>query len=260
RAKCILHELQRRHPGCFADGQLRTLQRHIRRWRAEVGPPKEVFFAQVHEPGRLCASDFTHLSDLGVTIQGQPFAHLAYHFVLTYSNWETATICFSEGLESLSEGLQNALGELGGVPQRHRTDRLSTAVNNLSERKEFTQRYQALLGHYGLVGEKIQADHAHENGDVEQRHRRFKEAVDQALMLRGSRDFAGREAYAQFLRQVLEQLNAGRRARLAEEVAGLRPLPVRRREAGPRLRGKGEQGSLSHGGRQSHPVPSPLFR
>src|SRR5262245_12484041 len=259
QAKTIFQDLQRRYPGRFADGQLRTLQRHIRRWRAEVGPPKEVFFAQVHEPGRLCGSDFTHMSDLGVTIQGQPLAHLAYHFVLTYSNWEAPTICCSESLESLSEGLQNALGELGGVPQRHRTDRPSTAVNNLSERKEFTQRYQALLGHYGLVGEKIQADHAHENGDVEQLHRRFKEAVDQALMLRGSRDFAGREAYTQFLRQVLEQLNAGRRARLAEEVAVLRPLPVRRLEACQRLRVKVDQGSLIHVGRNSYSVPSRLI-
>src|SRR5262249_29919682 len=158
-------------------GQLRTLQRHIKRWRAQAGPPKEVFFAQVHEPGRLGASDFTHMAGLGVTLAGQPFDHLLYHFVLTYSNWETATVCFSESFESLSEGLQNALWEVGGAPRRHRTDRLSTAVNNLSDRKEFTRRYQALLAYYGLTGEKIQAGHAHENGDVEQRHRRFKEAV-----------------------------------------------------------------------------------
>src|SRR5262245_58109862 len=259
QAKTLFQDLQRRYPGRFADGQLRTLQRHIRRWRAEVGPPKEVFFAQVHEPGRLCASDFTHMSDLGVTIQGQPLAHLVYHFVLTYSNGETATVCFSESFESLSEGLQNALGELGGVPRRHRTDRLSTAVNNLTDRKEFTRRYQALLGHYGLTGEKIQAGQAHENGDVEQRHRRFKEAVDQALMLRGSRDFPDRPAYAQFLRHLLEQLNAGRQARLGEEVAVLRPLPARRLEACQRLRARVDQGSLIHVGRNSYSVPSRLI-
>src|SRR5262249_60901395 len=121
------------------------------------------------------------MKDVGVEIQGQPFERLVYHFVLIYSTWESITICFSESFESLSEGLQNALWELGGVPTRHRTDRMSTAVNNLTERREFTQRYQALLDHYGMSGEKIQADHAHENGDIEQRHRRFKEAVEQAL-------------------------------------------------------------------------------
>jgi hypothetical protein len=69
-----------------------------------------------HPPGRLGASDFTHMEELGVTIQGQSFPHLIYHFVLTYSNWEAATVCFSESFESLSEGLQNALWELGKVP------------------------------------------------------------------------------------------------------------------------------------------------
>jgi hypothetical protein len=144
QAKTIFADLQRRYPGRFADGQLRTLQRHSRRWRALSGPAKEVFFAQVHEAGRLAASDFKDLSSLGVTIGGQRFDHLVYHFVLTYSNWETVTVCFSESFESLSEGLQNALWELGGVPQRHRTDRLSTAVNNMADSRAFTERYQGL--------------------------------------------------------------------------------------------------------------------
>jgi hypothetical protein len=115
-AKTIFADLQRRFPGRFANGQLRTLQRRCRQWRALEGSAKEVFFAQVHYPGRLCASDFTRCTDLGVTINGLPFDHMIYHFVLTYSNWETGTICFSESLESLSEGLQNALWELGGTP------------------------------------------------------------------------------------------------------------------------------------------------
>jgi hypothetical protein len=259
QAKTVFTELQRRYPGRFADGQLRSLQRKVRRWRALSGSPKEVFFSQVHEPGRLGASDFTHMSDLGVTIQGQPLAHMVYHFVLTYSNWETITICFSESFESLSEGLQNALWELGGVPARHRTDRLSTAVNNLVEGKEFTQRYQALLSHYGMIGEKIQADHAHENGDIEQRHRRFKEALDQALLLRGSRDFASRDEYTHFLHEVKDRLNAGRHGRVTEELSVLRSLPARRLEACHRQRCRVNQGSLIHVERNSYSVPSRLI-
>jgi hypothetical protein len=259
QAKTIFCELQRRYPGKFADGQLRTLQRQVRRWRALHGPAKEVFFAQVHEPGRLAASDFTRMGSLGVTIHGQPFDHMVYHFVLTYSNWETATICFSESFESLSEGLQKALWELGGVPQRHRTDRLSTAVNNLTEKKEFTRRYEGLMKHYGLIPEKIQADHAHENGDIEQRHRRFKEAMDQVLMLRGSRDFVSRPEYEQFLRQVLRQLNAGRQQRLDEELALLRSLPARRLESFQRLRCRVDSGSLIHIERNNYSVPSRLI-
>ena len=231
-AKTLFADLQRRFPGRFADGQLRTLQRRCREWRALEGPAKEVFFAQVHHPGRLCASDFTHCTELGVTINGTPFPHMIYHFVLTYSNWETGTICFSESLESLSEGMQNALGELGGVPQCHRTDRLTAAVQpGVEGPKAFKQRYQALLTHYGLQAQAIQAGKGNENGDVEQSHRQFKRALDQALMLRGSRDFVSREAYEAFLRQMFEQCNAGRRARLAEELPLLRALPARRLEA-----------------------------
>jgi hypothetical protein len=123
QSKTLLEWLQREHPGRFADGQLRTLERRVKAWRATAGPTKEVFFSQVHRPGELLSSDFTHMNELGVTIAGQPFDHLVYHAVLTYSNWESATVCFSESLEALGDGLQNALWELSGVPRRHRTDR-----------------------------------------------------------------------------------------------------------------------------------------
>ena len=127
-------------PDASPDGQLRALQRRIKTWRASQGPAKEVFFDQVHHPGRLCASDFTRCSDLKVTINGQPFDHLIYHFVLTYSNWEAGTVCFSESYESLAEGLQNALWQLGGVPQLHRTDRMSAAAAELRQKRRPSSR------------------------------------------------------------------------------------------------------------------------
>jgi len=234
-AKTLFEDLQRRYPGRFADGQLRTLQRRIKIWRALEGPAKEVFFPQVHKPGELCQSDFTHMKALGVTIQGQPFDHLVYHFVLTYSNWETGMICFSESFESLSEGLQNALWDLGGVPERHRTDRLSAAVQKPDNPEEFTQRYRALLDHYGLEGQKTQAKSPNENGDVEQRHYRLKKALEQSLMLRGSCDFQSREDYGTFLGKLFIQLNAGRRDRFKEELRVLRRLPLRRLDSCKRL-------------------------
>ena len=227
-AKTIFEDLQRRNPGRFADGQLRTLQRRIKIWRASEGPPKEVFFTQVHTPGQLGQSDFTHMNKLGITIEGRPFDHLIYHFVLTYSNWESGTICFSESFESLSEGLQNALWELGGVPEKHRTDCLTTAVNKTGHPEEFTRRYQDLLDHYGLKGCKTNPDSPHENGDVEQRHYRFKKAVDQALLLRGSRNFVDRREYDQFLRNLFKQLNSGRRKRFLQEQSVLHRLPKHR--------------------------------
>jgi hypothetical protein len=258
-AKTLFADLQRRDPGRFADGQLRTLQRRVKTWRALRGPGKEIYFAQLHRPGELGQSDFTHMRSLGVTVQGQAFDHLIYHFVLPYSNWETGTICFSESFESLSEGLQNALWELGGVPEAHRTDRLTPAVQKTDHPDEFTRRYAGLLAHYALIGRKIQAACPQENGDVEQRHHRFKRAVDQALMLRGSRDFVSRSDYAVFLRRLWDQLNAGRRARLAEELQVLRRLPVQRLEACKHLDVRVGQGSTIRVNHNTYSVDSRLI-
>lgn len=210
-AKTIFAALQREHPERFADGQLRTLQRRVRHWRATEGPAQEVYFVQEHRAGELCESDFTHLTELEITIAGEEFPHLLYHFVLTYSNWERGTICFSESFASLSEGLQQALWKLGGVPQLHRTDRMTAAIHNLTERADFQRNYERLVRHYGMEGRKIQTGRPNENGDIEQRHHRFKRALEQALLLRGSRDFSTVQEYELFLKQLFEQLNSGRK-------------------------------------------------
>ncbi len=226
-AKTLFEHLQRENPGRFKDGQIRTFQRKVKNWRATEGPAREVFFPQVHKPGKLSQSDFTHMEKLGITIGGAPFDHLIYHFVLTYSNWESGMICFSESFESLSEGLQQALWKLGGVPVEHQTDRLSTAVNKPDNPEEFTQRYQGLLSYYKLTGRKTNPASPNENGDVEQSNHRFKRAVDQALMLRNSRDFANRKDYELFLERLFVQLNVNRHDRFKEEQAVLRSLPVK---------------------------------
>src|SRR5215831_18624765 len=258
-AKTLFEWLQREYPGRFADGQIRTLQRRIKIWRATEGPTQEVYFGQRHEPGRLGASDFTHMTGLGITVAGQTLEHLVYHFVLTYSNWETGTICYSESLESLSEGWQNAVWELGAIPVEHRTDSLSSAVNNMSNLEEFNRRYEAVMDYYEVKPEHTNPASGNENGDVEQSHYRFKRAVDQALMLRGSRDFASVEEYAQFLKNLLGQRNAGRRQRLTEELAGMRELPARRMESAKRERVRVDSGSLIHVDRNAYSVNSRLI-
>jgi hypothetical protein len=259
QAKTLFEHVQRTHPGQFRDGQVRTLRRRIQYWRATEGPAREVFFAQQHRPGELCQSDFTHCRELGVTINGQAFPHLIYHFVLTYSNWETGSICYAESFESLSEGLQNALWELGGVPTEHRTDRLSAAVNNLVDTREFTRAYEGLLRHYRMNGQKAQAGQANENGDVEQRHYRFKQAVDQELMLRGGRDFVSVAAYRLFLQKLFQRLNAGRKERYLEEVSKLQPLPEHRLDTMRRERVRVSPGSLVTVHRNIYSVHSRLI-
>jgi hypothetical protein len=183
-----------------------------------------------------------------------------FHFVLTYSNWETATICFSESFESLSEGLQNAMWELGGVPAAHRTDQLSSAVHKeLGGKRSFTSRYAALMEHYGLRPEKIQVREPHENGDAEKSHDLFKNAVDQELMLRGNRDFTNREEYATFLQMLLARRNAGRSERFTEEQAALRPLPARRLASSTALRVRVRTSSTITVLRNVYSVPSRLI-
>ena len=260
QTKTLFYDLQRRYPGDFPDGQLRTLQRKVKRWRALKGPSKEVYFPQIHHPGVLAESDFCSLSKLKVTISGTRFDHLLYHFVLTYSNWETGTICFSESFESLSEGLHNALFSLGGVPLEHQTDRLSAAVHNLGQPDEFTPRYQSLWNHYGVKGRKIQAGKANENGDVEQSHYRFRQALEQSLLLRGSRDFNNREEYADFIRSLFEQLNANRRERMLEELEQLKPLPSRSLNTCQRLQVRVGPSSTIRVRGNTYSVPSRLIK
>jgi hypothetical protein len=228
QAHTLFALLLERHPGHYQQGQLRTLQRRIALWRAQQGPDKEVMFAQIHHPGRLAQSDFTHMTDLGVTIAGQPFPHLLYHLVLTYSNVEAVTICFSESFEALAEGLERCLWQLGGVPEQHRTDNLSAAIRPLSpaESEQWTLRYRALMAHYGMQPTTNTPGEANENGDVEQAHYRFKQAVDQALRVRGSRDFEDRAAYTHFLHELARRRNQTRQERWQQERAALRPLPT----------------------------------
>ena len=74
-ATTILEWLDERYPGRFGRSQLRTLQRRTRDYRALHGPDREVYFQQDHPPGREAQVDFTHCTELGVTIGGEPFRH-----------------------------------------------------------------------------------------------------------------------------------------------------------------------------------------
>jgi len=228
QATTLFALLARQHPTRYAQGQLRTLQRQIALWRGQHGPDKEVMFSQVHEPGVVVQSDFTHMTDLGVTIGGVAYAHLLFHLVFVYSNVEAISLCLSESFEALAEGIERCLWALGGVPRQHRTDHLSAALRPLdvAGRAQATARYGALLAHYGMEPTTNNVGVAHENGDIEQSHRRFKEAVDQALRVRGQRDFPTRAAYWAFLDDLVQQRNLTRQARWTEERATLRPLPT----------------------------------
>lgn len=225
----LLRKLQDDHPERFSDGVLRTLQRRIRQWRALEGPPKEVFFPQEHAPGHRGLSDFTAMGELHITIANAPFAHILYHFVLAFSRWEHAEVVEGgESFEALSKGLQNALWQAGGAPQEHRSDSLSAAFKNLTEEKDFTVRYTGLLDHYSMAGTRNNRGVSHENGSVESSHRYLKEAIEQALLLRGHRDFEDRAAYETFVREAVMRRNRRNAAAFRIEREQLQDLPIRR--------------------------------
>ena len=209
--------------------QLRTLQRRIRRWRALKGPDKEVMFQQRHIPGKQSQSDWTHCDELGVKIDGQPFPHMLFHFMLPYSRWETAHISPSESFDNLTMGYMRAAAELGAVPEEHRTDNLTAAVNNHGSRNVFTERWIAFLSHYKVRPSMNNAGVSHENGSVEKSHDLLKNALDQALKLRGSKDFSSVAAYEKFIRRILDRRNKERKEQLAQEMGSglMKDLPVR---------------------------------
>jgi hypothetical protein len=230
-AVTILEELQRRYPGEAAPRLLRTLQRRLRQWRASHGAEREVYFAQEHSPGRLALSDFTDASELGVVVDGQSFPHRLYQFALAYSGWRHVEVVLGgESFEALANGLQNALWQLGGGPQEHRTDSLSAAFRNLTAdaARDLTQRYETLCAHYGMRASRNNRGESHENGAIESRQGTIKNRLEQALLLRGSRSFADLEQYRQFVSEVAVRLNSRVVKSLAVERAALRNLPLRR--------------------------------
>lgn len=227
-AKLVLEVLRTRYPDQFHAGQARTLQRRFRDWRARHGVEPEVFFPQVAVPGREAAIDFTHGTDLGVTVGGEPFPHLLFEFVLSYSHWTWVTVAFGETFEALVAGVQGALWALGGVPSVLRSDNLSAATHELkaSGGRALTPRFGAVLEHYGICSSRITPGRAHENGVAEQAHRRLKALLAQALLVRGHAAFADVAAYEAFVHEVVAYWrNRPAAARLAEERATLGALP-----------------------------------
>lgn len=230
RPVAIFEELQRRYPD-LQDNVRRTLERRIRGWRALHGAEREIVFRQVHEPGRMGLSDFTEMGDLAVGVAGVLLDHRLYHFRLAYSGFEHAHVILGgESYVALAEGLQNALWALGGAPREHRSDSLSAAFRNLNRaaREDLTTRYDALCGHYGMEPSRNNRGVAHENGSIESPHGHLKSAIRDALLLRGSGDFADLGAYRRFIDEIMSRKNARNAKRIAAERATLQLLPLNR--------------------------------
>lgn len=225
-AKTVFDDLVDRKPGVYEPGQLRTLQRRVKRWRGQHGPEKTIFFAQEHRPGEAIQTDFTVCDELAVTVCAVAFPHMLCHSVLPYSNWQWATVCASESMSSMKKGVQRALKELGGRTEFHQTDNSTAATHEIGGGKRgFNEEYARWMKHIGMKPRTIGVGKSEQNGDVESLNGALKRRIEQHLALRASRDFASKEDYTGFLHAILRKANLTRGSRFVEEQALLAPLP-----------------------------------
>jgi len=259
QAKVLFEEVCRRHPERFVEGQRRSFERRVRAWKLHHGPEPERVFTQEHRPGERLQIDWFHADGLEVRIGGERFEHRFVHVVLPFSNWEWARVCRSESFLSLKVGLQSALHELGAAPAICQSDQSSTATHPKgkgSRGREFNERYLGLLAHYGMRAGVIGVGAPQQNGDVESAHHHLRTALDQALKLRGSREFASVEDYEGLVFALLQARNAGRAAKLAQERAFLRALPGTRLPEYEEIECVVNREGIARVGRQGYSVPA----
>ena len=226
QAKTILMKLQECFSGEYPDSCLRTLQRHVKDWRSLNGSSKAVMFRQASPPGWQGISDFTDCGELNITIQGEPFPHILYHFRLAFSLWEDAlVITGGESYPALAEGLQKALLNLGGIPETHRADSLSAAFKNLSEKDDFTRAYKGFCDHFSLKPTRNNLGCSNENGCIEASNRHLKSSLEQNLILRKSREFLSLDLYREFVKKIIARRNDGKKNQIDHEKKFLKPLP-----------------------------------
>jgi len=263
-AKALFEWLCEKYPGRYQEGQLRTFQRRVATWRA-LNQEKTAVLEQVHRPGEVMQTDGTSLNQLKVTIQGEPLDHLLIHSVLPYSNWEWGRVAQSESLIALRLGLQSTLRKLGHLPEFHQTDNSSAATYwpgakaTDQPKREYTEEYLQLLNHYSLKPRVTHRRSPQENGDVESLHGGLKRALEQHLLLRGSRDFESLVAYEAFIHAVMERRNRGRQERLTEELAVMKPLKKGQLSTYREIRVPVNRGSLIRVRNNTYSVPTSLI-
>ncbi len=130
----LLEMLQEKHPGQYPNSLRRTMQRRVREWKLQYGAEQEVMFRQQHQPGLRGCWTSAPTERRSWTIAGKLLAYKLYHFRLEWSHWQLDVGCVARAsLLSLAEGLQEALGQLGGVPVEHKTDSLRAAWGRQGE-------------------------------------------------------------------------------------------------------------------------------
>src|SRR5262249_14956178 len=146
-------------------------------------------------------------------------------------------VCLSESIAALRKGVQTALFQLGHVPAFHQTDNSTAATHRIPDgkavtvdegRRPFNDDYAALMRHFGMTPRTTAIGAKEQNGDVEASNGAVKRRLTQALLVRRSLDFRSVEAWQAFIDERLRKANVGRRRRVDEDIAAMRPLSASR--------------------------------
>ena len=236
----ILDTLMQRHPQQFATQKrknlINTLGRQVKRWRSANGhvprparprsanrhaKPRGMVFPQEHPPGEEAQVAFTGGTELLVTVQGKPFPHRLYNFRLSHSGWCHVAVVEEEISQAVAPCLQRALARLGVAPRVLRTDHTNGAIKN----GEPPDAYAKLMKQHGIRLSLANPRRPWELGGVRSGNNQIKRAIEQALLVRGSRDFEDSASYRRLVQQTTEQRNARPeiKERLTAELAAMRP-------------------------------------
>jgi hypothetical protein len=138
-------------------------------------------------------------------------------------------------MAAMRKGVQRALFQLGRAPRYHQTDNSTAATHRIPDgqaacfadgKRPFNAEYVALMQHFGMTPRTTAVGAKEQNGDVESANGAFKRRPEQALLVRGSRDFESVEAWQVLVDQVARKANAHRGRRVEEDLAAMRELHV----------------------------------
>ena len=109
-----------------------------------------------------------------------------------------------------------------------RAQRLPFRTVNRDTKADLTRRYEALCARYAMTPTRNTKGVAHENDSIESPHGHLKRALDDALLLRRSRDFDQLDGWRRFGDEIVSRRNAKNAKRIDQEPLALRSLPMRR--------------------------------
>ncbi len=139
---------------------------HLREWRRRRA---EVYVPLVHRPGESAQTDFFEVS---VELAGERRRAWLFLMRLMYSGRDFVRLYERQDQLAFLDGHVRAFAHFGGTPRRTVYDNLSAAVRRVQfPRRALSERFQALVSHYGVEPSFARPGEGHDKGGVESRGR-----------------------------------------------------------------------------------------